>query len=105
MIAIRYADEVDKPSVVSRIVHESCARAPSLLTGGLWWEELDYDFSRRRERFELALSDRLKVGAAATFDTALRTAGASMISTMALPLGYNPIKLRRAIRDTELYAD
>jgi pimeloyl-ACP methyl ester carboxylesterase len=35
----------------------------------------------------------------------LRTFGASMISSMALPLGYNPIELRRAIADTEFYAD
>ncbi len=35
----------------------------------------------------------------------LRTAGASMISSMALPLGYNPIELRKAMRDTELYGE
>jgi len=105
VIAIRYAEEVNKPSVVSRIAHETCASAPSLLAGGHWWEELDRDFARRPEDFELALFDRLKVGAAATFDTALRTAGASMISSMALPLGYNPIELRQAVRDTELYGN
>ena len=105
MIAIRYADGVDDSSVVSRIAHESCARAPSLLAKGHWWEELDRDFARRPEGFELALYDRLRVGAAASFDTVLRTAGASMISSMALPLGYNPIELRKAVRDTELYAD
>jgi hypothetical protein len=105
VIAIRYADGVDESSVVSRIAHESCARAPSLLAKGHWWEELDRDFAHRPEGFELALADRLRVSAAAGFDTVLRTAGASMISSMALPLGYNPIELRKAMRDTELYAD
>ena len=105
MFAIRYADQVDETSVVSRIAHESCLRAPPLLRRGHWWEELDTDFAHRPEGFELALADRLKVGAAAGFDTVLRTFGASMISSMALPLGYNPIELRRAIRDTDFYAD
>lgn len=105
MIAIRYSDEVDDSSVVSRIAHESCSRAPSLLARGHWWEELDRDFARRPEGFDLALSDRLRVGAAASFDTVLRTLGASMISSMALPVGYHPLELRKTLRDTELYAD
>lgn len=105
MIAIRYSAQVDETSVVSRIAHESCLRAQPLLARGHWWEELDRDFAHRPEGFELALADRLKVGAAAGFDTVLRTAGASMISSMAIPLGYNPVELRRAVRDAELYAD
>ncbi len=92
-------------SVVSRIAHESCLRAPRLLTRGRWWEELDRDFARRPEGFDLALGDRVRVKTAATFDHALRTAGASMISSMALPLGYHPLKLRSAFRDAEFYAD
>ncbi len=94
---------MDDSSVVSRIAHESCLRAPPLIRRGHWWEELDQDFARRQEGFELGFADRLKVGAAAGFDTILRTFGASMISTMALPLGYNPIELRRAIRDANFY--
>jgi hypothetical protein len=104
-IAIRYAERVDESSVVSRIAHESCLRAAPLIRRGHWWEELDADFAKRPEAFDLALADRLKVGAAAGFDTVLRTFGASMISSMALPLGYNPIELRRAVRDADLYAD
>lgn len=95
---------VDRSSVVSRIAHESCLREPPLLAEGPWWNELDRDFARRDEAFDLALPDRLRVGATASFDRVLRTAGASMISTMALPLGYNPIALRKAIRDADLYA-
>lgn len=96
---------MDEPSVVSRIAHESCLRAPPLLARGHWWDELDRDFAKRPEGFDLAFTDRLKVGAAASFDRVIRTAGASMISSMAVPLGYNPVELRRAIRDSELYAD
>ncbi len=91
-------------SVVSRIAHESCLRAPPLLAQGHWWEELDRDFARRPEGFDLAFADRAKVGAAATFDRAIRTASASMISSMAIPVGYNPVELRRALRDAHFYA-
>lgn len=104
-IAIRYAVGVNQSSVVSRIAHESYLRAPPLLAQGLWWEELDRNFARHPESFELALRDRLRVGAAASFDTVLRTVGASMISSMALPLGYNPLELRKAVHDAELYAE
>ena len=94
---------MDESSVVSRIAHESCLQAPPLIRRGHWWEELDQDFARQPEGFDLGVADRLKVGAAAGFDTILRSFGASMISTMALPLGYNPIELRRAIRDADFY--
>jgi pimeloyl-ACP methyl ester carboxylesterase len=96
---------VNDSSVVSRIAHESCARAPSLLTKGYWWDDLDRDFARRPEGFDLALADRLRVAATASVDTVLRTAAASMISSLALPFGYNPIELRKAIRDMDFYAD
>lgn len=92
-------------SVVSRIAHESCLRAPPLLAQGHWWEELDRDFARRPEGFDLAFTDRIRVGAAATFDRALRTACASMISSMAIPVGYNPVQLRRAVRDADFYGE
>ena len=45
---------MDESSVVSRIAHESCLRAPPLLARGHWWEELDRDFARRPEGFDLA---------------------------------------------------
>jgi len=90
-------------SVVSRIAHESYLRAPSLLAQGPWWEQLDRDFSRTPEGFDLAFADRLRVRTAATVDHAIRTAGASMISSMAIPIGYNPVQLRRALRDADFY--
>lgn len=96
---------MDEPSVVSRIAHESYLRSPPLLAQGLWWEELDRDFACTPEGFELGFTDRLRVGAAASFDTVLRTIGASMISSMALPIGYNPIELRRAVRDADFYTE
>ncbi|MEM7435722.1 MAG: alpha/beta hydrolase family protein [Myxococcota bacterium] len=90
-------------SVVSRIAHESCLRSPPLLAQGHWWEELDREFAHRPEGFNLALTDRVRVGAAAAFDHVVRTAGASMISSMAIPVGYHPLQLRRAHQDADFY--
>lgn len=95
--------EMTETSVVSRIAHESCLRSPPLLAQGHWWEELDREFAHRPEGFNLAFTDRMRVGAAAGFDHAIRTAGASMISSMAIPIGYHPVQLARANRDVEFY--
>ena len=92
-------------SVVSRIAHESCLRAQPLLAKGHWWEELDLDFALHPEGFDLALADRVRVGAAAAFDRVLRTASASLITATAIPVGYNPMQLRRAVREADFYTE
>ncbi len=92
-------------SVVSRIAHESCLRAQPLLAEGHWWEELDLDFALHPEGFDLALADRVRVGAAAAFDRVLRTASASLITATAIPVGYNPMQLRRAVREADFYTE
>jgi len=92
------------PSVVSRIVHDSYAQEKPLLKDGVpWWESLDPDFARRPEPFDLEFRDKLQVGASAAFDVGLRTAGASLISGLAIPIGYHPLELRRTIKDLEFY--
>ena len=56
---------MEDSSVVSRIVHESYERSAPLMPPGPWWEQLDHDFARRPEAFDLARVDRLQIGAAA----------------------------------------
>ena len=90
-------------SVVSRIAHESCLRSPSLIPKGHWWNNLDRDFAKRPEGFDLALRDRLRVGAAATFDTGLRAWLSTMVSGLAIPVGYNPLRLKEALVDSQFY--
>jgi ligand-binding sensor domain-containing protein len=63
---------MEDSAIVSRIVHESCERAPSLMQQGRWWEHLDDGFARTSEKFDLARTDRLQIGAAAAFDHAVR---------------------------------
>ncbi|MGB8330127.1 MAG: hypothetical protein WCE62_08350, partial [Polyangiales bacterium] len=92
-------------TVVSRIVHESYERAAPLMPRGLWWEDLDRDFARTPEMFDLARSDRLQIGAAAAFDHAVRAVFGTMVGATAIPFGFNPIELRRSIQSVGLYAE
>ncbi len=94
---------VTESSVVSRIAHESCLAAPTLPGGSRWWEALDPNFARRPEGFDLALADRVKVGAVSTFDCALRTATASWAAALAIPPGFRPSVMRQAFEDRSFY--
>ena len=94
---------MEESSVVSRIAHDSCVASAPIMPAGKWWEHLDRDFARRREAFNLAVVDRLRVGAAATFDIMLRTGAATAVTGTALPLGYNALTLWKSSRETAFY--
>jgi hypothetical protein len=88
-------------SVVSRIAHEARHHAPGF--DGPWWDELDADFARIPEPFQLDRRDRFRVGATAASDVVLRTLGACLVGALALPIGYHPRALARSLRDREFY--
>lgn len=69
-----------------------------------WWETLDEDFARRGEHFDFDFRERLQVRATAAFDHVVRGIFASMVSGMAIPVGYHPLALRRAMREGRFYA-
>jgi len=70
-----------------------------------WWKALSNDFSRRPEPFQLALGDALSVRASAASDVLVRTAAASLVASLAMPLGYHPWRLRQAMKDLEFYRE
>lgn len=71
--------------------------------GARWWEHLDHDFPSRPEPFQLALRDALQVRAAAASDLLIRTVGACLVGVTAIPFGYRPSKLARAMADRSFY--
>ncbi len=95
---------MEESSVVSRIAHRVGAQSERLLPIQRWWDQLDRDFALRRQDFDLALPDRIQVGAAAGFDRFLRAAIATTVTGTAIPIGYNPRQLRRSMEDLALYA-
>ena len=94
---------MSRSAIVSRITHIEPSREPDLHGDQPWWRELAVDFARGEERFDLDLTDRLRVSAVATSDVVLRTLGASAVGALALPLGYHPLQLMRALGDLSLY--
>lgn len=90
-------------SVVSRIAHDFAAHRQEW--DGRWWEELDPGFADHDPPFALGTKDRLQVGAAAVGDVVLRTLGACLVGALALPIGYHPIALSRALRDRRFYGE
>ena len=93
----------DPRDVVSRIAHDSLLQQPSLMPQREWWDRLEPDFARRRERFGLQLSDRWRVEATALLDVAVRTTAAAAVGGLAMPLGYHPWELRHLDADESLY--
>src|SRR5512139_1520360 len=94
-------EAMSRASVVSRIAHDSCIQAPCLLGRGYWWDELDPDFAYQNESFDLDLGDRIQVGTTAATDTFLRAALAGAVSATAIPMGFHPLSLYRAIQATQ----
>lgn len=96
---------MEDSAVVSRIVHESFEREAPIVPSGHWWEHLDDDFARTSEKFDLARADRAQIGAAAAFDHVVRAIFGTMVGSTAIPFGFNPVELRRSMRDAALYAE
>lgn len=94
---------MSRSAIVSRISHVDPSRAPDLHGDRAWWDELPADFARTEERFDLAFSDRARVGAVAGADVVLRTLGASLVGMLALPVGYHPLEMLRSLEDQSLY--
>lgn len=80
-------------TVVSRIRHPDETYG---LGADAWWETLREDFPSLRDRFEMDVVDRTKVSLTAASDVVLRTLGATLVGTLAFPLGYHPKAIRRA---------
>ncbi|TNF36809.1 MAG: alpha/beta hydrolase [Deltaproteobacteria bacterium] len=98
------APPTNRNAVVSRIAHEACLHAPSQMPAEAWWKHLPWEFAKRNESFELAWLDRLRVESTAALDVAIRTSGASALTLLAAPLGYNPRTLSAAFGDLDFYA-
>lgn len=91
-------------TVVSHIAHAASVEAPRRVpAGAAWWDALDPDFADADEGFDLGLVDRLRVGATAAVDVAIRTSASAALAALAVPLGYHPLALRRALDDRALY--
>ncbi|MAQ19151.1 MAG: alpha/beta hydrolase [Sandaracinus sp.] len=72
---------------------------------GPWWERLPEDFAKRPEPFELMGADAMRVRATAATDVAIRSLGATLVGSLAMPLGYRKSELTKAREETDFYLD
>lgn len=68
-----------------------------------WWQALDKNFYRQRDRFDMGIADQFAVEVAGSIDTGLRRLGAAGVALTAVPLGFNPLELRRALNESAVY--
>ncbi|MFO0551040.1 MAG: alpha/beta hydrolase family protein [Polyangiaceae bacterium] len=83
----------------------ACERVPQRRLAAPWWEHLPTGFYTEPEPFELSRREQLQVGLTAAGDVGLRTLGACLVGSLALPMGYNPVGMYRGLRDRALYTE
>ncbi len=95
----------DLASTVSRVASESYSHTRRIMPEQPWWDHLETSFHKFPDDFELDLLTELTVGTTAWADLLLRTAGASMLTALALPFSLQPLQLRRDLESVRFYED
>lgn len=92
-------------TVVSRLLHASAAEPPLLRGERPWWDELDPEFWRKNEPFDLdEVRDARAIRRAAGSDRLVQLLAGSAVGGLALPLGYHPGKLGELREHLAFYA-
>ena len=94
---------LDIASTVSRVANATYSHTRRIMPESPWWENLESSFHKFPDDFELDLRTELLVDSTAVGDYALRTAGASLVGTLALPGSLNPVQLARDVAMSEFY--
>lgn len=90
---------------VSRVANETYTHSRRIMPEQPWWDNLESSFHKFPDDFELDLSTQLKVDGTAAIDVAIRTAVASLVSVLALPLSSNPMQMKRDLEDGAIYKE
>ncbi len=94
---------LDIASTVSRVANATYSHTRRIMPEKPWWENLESSFHKFPDDFELDLRTELMVDSTAAGDYAIRTAGASLIGTLALPGSFNPVQLIRDVAMSGFY--
>ena len=82
----------DIASFVSRVLHVDYGNSHPVMPEQSWWGNLQSNFSKNPDGFELDLRTRLLVNSTAYADIGTRTLMATLLATVCLPLMFNPTK-------------
>ncbi|MCG8314803.1 MAG: abhydrolase domain-containing 18 [Pseudomonadales bacterium] len=90
---------------VSRVANATYSHTRKIMPEQPWWDNLETSFHKFPDDFELDLGTQLLVDGTVAVDVALRTAVASVVSCLALPLSANPFQLLHDLNDSEIYRE
>ncbi len=93
----------DIATTVSRIANETYSHTRRIMPEQPWWQHLESSFHKFPDDFELDLRTELMVDGTAWADYLLRTTGAGLIGTLALPTSLRPSQLRRDMQLADYY--
>jgi pimeloyl-ACP methyl ester carboxylesterase len=88
----------DISDIVSRVVNADYGHSRHVMPEQPWWDNLESNFHKFPDDFELDLRTKLLVESTAYADVGIRTVVASLLATLCMPLMFNPM---RKFRDQE----
>lgn len=80
----------DIATIVSRVVNADYGHSPHVMPEQPWWDNLESNFHRHPDDFDLDLRTRLLVNTTAYADVGMRTMVASLLATACMPQMFNP---------------
>lgn len=90
-------------TIISRVANETYGHSRRIMPEQPWWDNLEPHFHKFPDDFYLDLPTQLVVDGSALVDVALRTGVASLVATLAMPIGLNPVRLAHDAADREFY--
>ena len=93
----------DIATTVSRVANHTYSHTRRIMPEQPWWEHLESSFHKFPDDFELDWRTELTVDSTAVGDYLLRTAGAGMLSSLALPSSMKPGQLKQDMANMAFY--
>jgi pimeloyl-ACP methyl ester carboxylesterase len=93
----------DIASTVSRVANETYSHTRRIMPEQPWWKNLESSFHKFPDDFELDLRTEMTVASTAWADILFRTAGATMLTTLALPFTLQPLRLLKDMETIGFY--
>jgi pimeloyl-ACP methyl ester carboxylesterase len=93
----------DIATTVSRVANETYSHTRRIMPEQPWWDHLESSFHKFPDDFELDLRTELTVESTAAGDYLLRTAGAGLLSSLALPTSLAPAQLKKDRANADFY--
>ncbi len=93
----------DLATTVSRIANENYSHTRRIMPEQPWWKNLESSFHKFPDDFELDLRTEATVSATAGVDLLIRTAGATLLTALALPSTLQPLQLKKDLAHIKFY--